>query len=68
MNKQQHYLSYLLRLWQTSDDGKLTWRASLESPGTGQRLGFADLDELFKFLETQTRAPNDQAHTRDGRQ
>ena len=36
------YLSYLLRLWQADADGELVWRASLESPHTGERLGFAD--------------------------
>ena len=54
MNKQQHYLSYLLRLWQTSDRGKQVWRASLEIPGAGERQGFASLEDLFDFLQTQT--------------
>lgn len=57
MAKQQsrrRYLSYLLRLWQTSDGGKLVWRASLETPGTGKRRGFASLDDLYGFLNGQT--------------
>ena len=54
MEKQRHYLSYLVRLWQTSDGGRQIWRASLESPGTGERQGFASLKELFEFLERQT--------------
>jgi hypothetical protein len=65
MDKSTRYLSYLLRLWQTDDQGRPVWRASLESPGTHERLGFANLDELFKFLETQTLTPDDQEHTRD---
>lgn len=48
------YLSYLLRLWQTYSDGQLVWRASLESPHTGERQGFADLEQLFVFLAEQT--------------
>jgi hypothetical protein len=55
------YLSYLLRLWQVSGDGeppdmgrKAIWRASLESTRTGERRGFASLDELFDFLREQT--------------
>jgi len=48
------YLSYLLRLWQTSDGKKQIWRASLESPGTGERRGFASLKDLFGFLQAQT--------------
>ncbi|MBN1484799.1 MAG: hypothetical protein JXA37_08765 [Chloroflexia bacterium] len=52
--KQGRYQSYLLRLWRTQSDEQILWRASLESPGTGERHGFADLQELFHFLQTQT--------------
>ena len=48
---QQCYLAYMLRLWKVSSDGTLDWRASLESPHTGERHGFADLEALFGFLE-----------------
>jgi hypothetical protein len=54
------YLSYLLRLWQvngdeaTCDEGEVVWRASLESPHTGERESFASLDDLFDFLREQT--------------
>lgn len=47
------YLSYLLRLWQAGHRDNPVWRASLESPMTGERRGFANLKELFAFLETQ---------------
>jgi hypothetical protein len=43
-------MSYLLRLWQVRSGGELLWRASLESPHTGERVGFASLDDLFGFL------------------
>jgi hypothetical protein len=52
--RDQRYRSYLLRLWQTSDGRKQVWRASLESPGGGERRGFAGLRDLFSFLEAQT--------------
>jgi hypothetical protein len=52
--KPQRYLSYLLRLWQTSDDGEQIWRASLESPGTGERQGFASIEDLIDFLRDRT--------------
>jgi hypothetical protein len=52
--EQQHYLAYMLRLWQVSSDGEPIWRTSLESPHTGERHGFADLEKLFAFLEEQT--------------
>jgi hypothetical protein len=54
MDKEQSdYLSYLLRLWRVSDEEKAVWRASLESPHTGERRGFANLAELFTFLEKE---------------
>ena len=54
MTQKPRYLSYLLRLWETSDGEKQIWRASLESPGSGQRRGFASLQSLIDFLEAQT--------------
>jgi hypothetical protein len=54
MAQKQRYLSYLLRLWQTSDGKKHIWRASLQSPNTQERRGFASLEELMDYLETQT--------------
>ena len=45
------YLAYLLRLWQVEEGENAPWRASLESPQTGERRGFAGLAELFAFLE-----------------
>jgi hypothetical protein len=51
MHKEQpDYLSYLLRLWRGSDEEEAVWRASLESPVTGERQGFANLADLFSFL------------------
>jgi hypothetical protein len=52
------YLSYLLRLWRTRERGppdwrSPVWRASLQSPQTGERVHFATLDELFAFLREQ---------------
>jgi len=52
--EQRDYLSYLLRLWRVCSAGKHVWRASLETPGTGERRGFARLKELFAFLEAET--------------
>jgi len=54
------YLSYLLRLWRVGGDGgthreeEAVWRASLESPHSGERIGFASLDALIDFLREQT--------------
>ena len=59
MSREQRYISYLLRLWQIRSEGELVWRASLESPHTGERRGFASLDDLFGFLREQTDVPSD---------
>ena len=65
MNEQRRYMAYLLRLWQESGgerarsdahpDGPL-WRASLERPQGGERLGFASLEDLYAYLDAQTRS------------
>lgn len=44
------YRSYLLRLWRTPGGDEQPWRASLEDPLTGERLGFADLEALAAYL------------------
>ena len=49
--EQGSYLSYLLRLWETKSSGERIWRASLQDPHTGGRKGFANLTDLFTFLE-----------------
>jgi hypothetical protein len=56
----QRYLSYLLRLWQTSDGKKTVWRASLQSPSSEERHGFASLEELMSFLKAQAERPEDE--------
>jgi hypothetical protein len=57
--RQRRYLSYLLRLWQETGGDEVLWRASLEGPKGGERVGFASLVELFSYLEHETgsRAP-----------
>ncbi len=59
----QHSLSFLLRLWKEAQDGRQTWRASLEDPHTGERRGFIGLDNLVEFLRESTRDENDPAGT-----
>ena len=48
------YLAYMLRLWRVDTDAGPVWRASLESPHTGEQHRFADLESLFEFLEAKT--------------
>jgi hypothetical protein len=46
------YRSFLLRLW-CVDTANSCWHASLEDPHTGERIGFASLEQLFAFLMEQ---------------
>ena len=46
--------SYLLRLWATGVADQQVWRASLEDVQSGERRGFANLEQLFVFLMEQT--------------
>ncbi len=48
-------VSYLLRLWSISDAQGVRWRALLEDPMTGQRIGFPDVQSLAEFLLSLTR-------------
>ena len=49
------YRAYLLRLWLVSAEhrGHGAWRASLENSHTGERIGFANLEQLFAYLIEQ---------------
>ncbi len=49
---EKKYRSYLLRLWRAETPDQ-DWRASLEDPRTGARIGFASLELLFAFLMEQ---------------
>jgi hypothetical protein len=48
------YISYMLRLWREMGTASTWWRASLQDPHSGERVGFAHLDELVAFLREQT--------------
>ena len=52
--RQRPYLAYLLRLWQVHNKGEIGWRASVENAHTGEKVGFAHLDELVAFLRERT--------------
>jgi hypothetical protein len=53
-DKSTDYISYLLRAWRSNGEGGSAWRASLEDPHTGERMGFACLEDLFNFLRQET--------------
>jgi hypothetical protein len=47
------YRAYMLRLWRVEDGAETPWRASLQNVRTGQRLGFAGLDEAIAHLREE---------------
>ena len=55
-DKPPRYRSYLLSFWEERSrdpDTTVVWRFSLEDPRTGQRRGFANLEELAAFLRSE---------------
>jgi hypothetical protein len=46
------YHAGLLRLWRDGPGG--AWRASLQDAESGERVGFADLERLFAYLQRLT--------------
>jgi len=50
----QGYFAYLLRLWREQGSEVTRWRASLQDPHSGKRLGFAHMEDLFDFLRRET--------------
>lgn len=66
MGQQKRYLSYLLRLWQEQGGNPPLWRASLESPRSGEQRGFASLAELFDFLENEVTQSQPGSSTSEG--
>ena len=66
MNERRRYHAYMLRLWETSNGERRIWRASLESPSSGERRGFRSLQSLIEFLEAQTEDQADQDDEEDG--
>jgi hypothetical protein len=63
--KQPDYISYLLRIWQ-SNGNETAWRASLQDPHTGERLGFASIDDLCIFLRRQAGVMSNRGGTKKG--
>ena len=50
------YCAYLLRCWETPGQRPArptTWRFSVEDIHTGERRGFASVQALIDFLETE---------------
>jgi hypothetical protein len=50
-------------MWTVKVNKHSVWRSSLESSSTGEKWGFADLDELCTFLRQQTQEGSDARDT-----
>jgi hypothetical protein len=50
-------LAYVLRLWRVTNDEEPVWRAALQDIRTGERRGFAGLEETVLYLEQQMDRP-----------
>jgi hypothetical protein len=46
-----HYRSYLVRFWQSNEEG--CWRASAQSVQTGGTMLFGDVASLLAFLQAE---------------
>ncbi|MCB0174956.1 MAG: hypothetical protein KDJ97_30895 [Anaerolineae bacterium] len=56
LDKTLPYHAYLLRFWGERihiPEDAVVWRFSLEDPHTGERRGFANLQQLLAFLDEQ---------------
>lgn len=49
------YRSYLIRFWQSSEDG--AWRASAQCVQTGNTVLFGEIEQLLAFLQTEIKPP-----------
>jgi hypothetical protein len=51
------YRSYLIRLWRRGAERAPAWTVALEDVRTGERRGFASLEEALRFLGAQLGGP-----------
>ena len=63
MTDRYAYTSYLLRIRRLAEGETPAWCAYLQDLTTGQRLGFATLEELFAFLEAVSVATHGKEHS-----
>lgn len=54
-----HNRTFILRLWREAHPKTSSWRAILEDPSTGERIGFANIELLFSFLIEQSDIDNE---------
>lgn len=57
------YRSYLIRFWQSNEQG--CWRASAQCVQTGTTLLFGTVNELLTFLQAEVEAKRDEEKRND---
>jgi hypothetical protein len=55
----REYMAYLVRIWPVRSKGRTIWHVALENAHTGERRGFASLDDLIDYLRVQAEAAMD---------
>jgi hypothetical protein len=53
-DREDPYLSYLLRLWVMKNQHGASWCCSIENIKTGKRQGFSSIESLCAFLKEKT--------------
>jgi hypothetical protein len=53
-------------MWQVGPEN-CDWRAMLENPSTGERQGFANLDDLCDWIQAQAKGPLHSSALQDDR-
>lgn len=54
----EKYHSFLVRLWESENNGTSTWHISLESSESREKQYFSNLDELLCFFENLIGVPS----------
>ncbi len=57
MPERRPHAVYILSLWEAQTEAGPVWRAWLQDSATGERQGFATLDELCDYLRAGARLP-----------
>jgi hypothetical protein len=52
------YYSFLVRLWESENEGNSTWHISLESSESREKQYFTSLGELLSFFENLIGVPS----------
>jgi hypothetical protein len=52
---EERALAYVLRLWRVRNGERSVWRVSLQDVRSGERRGFAGVDQMCRYLRARIR-------------